>query len=55
MLGKPLLHPGDPNIVGVATDSPAGLFTGLPVFDLQNAGGIATFVAERAAAWPIDD
>jgi molybdopterin-guanine dinucleotide biosynthesis protein B len=55
MLGKPLLHPGDPNIVGVATDNPAGLFTGLPVFDLQNAGGIATFVAERAAAWPIDD
>ncbi len=55
MLGKPLLHPGDPNIVAVATDSPAGLSTGLPVFDLQNAGGIATFVAERAAAWPIDD
>jgi len=54
-LGKPLLHPGDPNIVGVATDAPTGLSTRLPVFDLQNAGGIATFVVERAAAWPVGD
>ena len=55
LLGKPLLHPGDPNIVGVATDSRTGLATDLPVFDLHNAGSIATFVAERAAAWPVDD
>lgn len=55
MLGKLPLHPGDPNIVGVATDTPAGLAAGLPVFDLQDAGAIATFVTERAAAWPVAD
>jgi molybdopterin-guanine dinucleotide biosynthesis protein B len=55
LLGKPLLHPGDPNVVGVATDSPSGLSADLPVFDLHDAGSIATFVAKRAAAWPAGD
>jgi molybdopterin-guanine dinucleotide biosynthesis protein B len=41
-VGKPLLHPGDPNIVAVATDGP--LATGLPVLPLGNVDGIATFV-----------
>jgi hypothetical protein len=50
-----LLHPGDPNVVGVATDSPAGLSAGLPVFDLHDVGSIATFVSERAAAWRAGD
>jgi molybdopterin-guanine dinucleotide biosynthesis protein B len=63
MLGKLPLHARDPNIVGVATDTPAGLAAGrpaarpagLPVFDLRDAGAIATFVTERAAAWPVAD
>lgn len=55
MLGKPLLHPGDPNIVGVATDDPARVATRLPAFRLNDASGIATFVAARAAAWPVAD
>jgi molybdopterin-guanine dinucleotide biosynthesis protein B len=44
--GKPLLHPGDPNIVAVATD---GLVrTSLPVLDLNDYDEIAAFVAARA-------
>jgi molybdopterin-guanine dinucleotide biosynthesis protein B len=48
-LGKPLLHLGDPNIVGVATDRPAA-FAGraLPVFALDAHDSLATFVEERA-------
>ena len=41
-VGKPLLHPGDPNVVAVATDGP--LATGLPVLPLGDADGIATFI-----------
>jgi molybdopterin-guanine dinucleotide biosynthesis protein B len=41
-IGKPLLHPGDPNIVAVATDGP--LETGLPVLPLTDVGAIATFI-----------
>src|SRR5690242_3637671 len=55
MLGKPLLHPGDPNIVGLATDDPARVVTRLPAFRLNDATAIATFVAERAAGWPVAD
>ena len=48
-LGKPLLHPTDPNIVGLATDAPA-LAPGrsLPVFGLDAYDVLATFVEERA-------
>lgn len=52
-LGKPPLHPGDARIVGIATDGPARLTVVLPAFDLQDAGAIATFVVERATAWPV--
>ncbi|HEX7272570.1 MAG TPA: molybdopterin-guanine dinucleotide biosynthesis protein B [Casimicrobiaceae bacterium] len=41
-VGKPLLHPGDPSVVAVATDGP--LATGLPVLPLGDVDGIATFV-----------
>lgn len=54
-LGKPLLHPGDRHIIGIATDTPAQASTRLPVFDLQDGGRIATFVAENAAGWPVAD
>jgi molybdopterin-guanine dinucleotide biosynthesis adapter protein len=54
MLGKPLLHPTDPRIVAVATDSPARLHTRLPTFGLNDVSGIATFIVERAA-WPATD
>lgn len=52
-LGKPPLHPGDARIVGIATDGPARLTVALPAFDLQDAAAIATFVVEKAAAWPV--
>ena len=52
-LGKPPLHPGDARIVGIATDGPARLTVALPAFDLQDAGAIATFVVEKATAWPV--
>ena len=51
MLGKPLLHPVDPHLVGVATDAPGRLQTRLPAFSLNDAGSIATFIAGRATAW----
>jgi molybdopterin-guanine dinucleotide biosynthesis protein B len=41
-VGKPLLHPADPNIVAVATDGP--LATSLPVLPLGDVDRIATFV-----------
>jgi molybdopterin-guanine dinucleotide biosynthesis protein B len=43
--GKPLLHPGDPNIVAVAADGPVR--TSLPVLDLNDYDRIAAFVAAR--------
>jgi molybdopterin-guanine dinucleotide biosynthesis adapter protein len=55
VLAKPPLHPGDANIVGIATDAPAGLATPLPVFALHDSGAVATFVAENSAAWPVAD
>ena len=41
-MGKPLLHPGDPQIVAVATDSP--LETTLPLLPLGDADMVATFI-----------
>jgi molybdopterin-guanine dinucleotide biosynthesis protein B len=51
-LGKPLLYPADPNVVGIATDDARALAdrTRLPVLALDDRDAIATFVAERAAA-----
>jgi molybdopterin-guanine dinucleotide biosynthesis adapter protein len=43
--GEGLLHPQDPDIVGVATDRK--LETRLPQFDLNDAPGIATFVVRH--------
>ena len=47
-VGKPLLHPRDPRILAVATDSPDGLpdeaQRRLPVFALSDVDAIATFV-----------
>ena len=55
-VGKPLLHPRDPHIIAVATDSPAGLpidtQARLPVFALSDVDVIATFVADKATAGP---
>jgi molybdopterin-guanine dinucleotide biosynthesis protein MobB len=42
--GKPLLFPGDPHIVAVATDEP--LATDLPQFDLNQAEDIAAFILQ---------
>ncbi|MEP7181275.1 MAG: molybdopterin-guanine dinucleotide biosynthesis protein B [Betaproteobacteria bacterium] len=55
-LGKPLLHPGDPHIVGVATDTPRRLpeatAARLAVLALADYDAIATFVASRAVDRP---
>ena len=42
-VGKPLLHPGDPNIVAVAADAPVR--TSLPVLQLNDYDAVASFVA----------
>lgn len=44
-IGKPLLHPGDPNIVAVASDAPVG--TGLPRLDLNRPDEIASFLCSH--------
>ena len=48
-VGKPLLHGGDPNIVGIATDEPERFAGRLPAFGLTDVAGIATFVLAQAA------
>jgi molybdopterin-guanine dinucleotide biosynthesis protein B len=52
-LGKPLLHPADPWIRAVATDTPMRPPGPLRAFDLRATDAIATFVAENAAAWRV--
>jgi molybdopterin-guanine dinucleotide biosynthesis protein B len=48
-LGKPLLHPGDPHIVALASDVPGALAgRALPLFALDAYDALATFVEERA-------
>ena len=49
MLGKPLLHPADSRILGVATDDPERVRSSLPTFTLHDPAAIATFVIENAA------
>ena len=55
-LGKPLLHPGDPHIVAMATDNltglPAAAQARVPVFMLSDIDVIATFVADHATVGP---
>ena len=54
-LGKPRLDPGDPWVLGVASDAPGAVPPGLPAFDLSDVDAIATFVVENAAGWPVAD
>ena len=56
VVNKPWLHPGDPNIAGIATDDvpAARAVSALPVFDLADIGAIATFVRERSLSWSAD-
>ena len=54
-VGKPKLHPDDPHVLAIATDSPAALAVRLPVFGLDDHDAIATFVVDHAAAWPVAD
>ena len=54
-VGKPLLHPDDPHIVGIATDAPERFAGRMPVFALADIDAIATFVADRAAVRPPSD
>jgi molybdopterin-guanine dinucleotide biosynthesis adapter protein len=48
-VGKPLLHPDDPHIVGIASDDPDRFARRLPAFALDDVARIATFILERAA------
>jgi molybdopterin-guanine dinucleotide biosynthesis protein B len=48
--GKPLLHPDDPHVVGIATDRPERFAGRLPAFSLDDPGAIATFVDSQATA-----
>ena len=47
-VGKPLLHPGDRNIVALASDAPVD--TPLPTFDLADVDAIAAFIRAQARA-----
>jgi molybdopterin-guanine dinucleotide biosynthesis protein B len=53
--GKPLLHPSDPHIVGIATDHPERFARRLPAFGLEDLDAIATFVEARATADRLTD
>ena len=44
-LGRPLLAPGDPHIVAVATDAPVG--AGVPVLPLADYDAVVAFVEAR--------
>ena len=53
-VGKPLLHPQDPNIVAVATDAPGALpaeSARLTVLGLADYDAVATFVTRNARVW----
>jgi len=55
-VGKPWLHPDDPYIVAVATDTPSvARAAGLPVFKLDDLEGIATFLLENASVYRLAD
>jgi molybdopterin-guanine dinucleotide biosynthesis protein B len=49
-VGKPLLHPGDPHIIAIATDAPFSC--SLPRFDISDVTAIADFIAGRGATGP---
>lgn len=55
-VGKPLLHPEDPHIVAVATDSPSEVRdAALPVFGLNHLDEIATFLLENSTVCRLAD
>ena len=55
-VGKPLLYPDDPNIIGLATDTPdAFVMRDIPVLDLSNAGAICELVMTRCSELVIDN
>ena len=55
-VGKPLLHPDDPHVVGIATDAPGRFAAGpIPAFGLADIAAIATFVIDRASVGPPSD
>jgi molybdopterin-guanine dinucleotide biosynthesis adapter protein len=58
-VGKPLLHPRDPLVLGIVTDNSAALPIEsrgrLPVLRLDDYDAVATFVVENAQAPPLQD
>ena len=52
-VGKPLLQPNDPQIIGVASDAP--LCLAVPVLRLDDIDAIAAFVREHAVPLPAMD
>ncbi len=50
-VGKPLLAPDDADIIAIASDAALD-YPGLPLFSLDDLGGIADLVIERALALP---
>jgi len=53
---KPMLHPDDPAIRGIATDEPATVDGGrLPVFGLDAVDEIATFILREAEIFSVSD
>ena len=58
-LGKPLLHPLDSHILGIATDDasalPAESADRLPVLHLDDYDAVATFVGRNAGVWRVSD
>lgn len=46
-VGKPLLQPGDPHIVAVASDTELADLS-VPLFDLSNVAAIADFIVRRS-------
>ncbi|MES9957525.1 MAG: molybdopterin-guanine dinucleotide biosynthesis protein MobB [Sedimenticola sp.] len=46
-LGKPLIFPGDPDVIAVASDGELACTTELPRLDINDIASIADFVADR--------
>lgn len=46
-LGKPLLFPDDPDVIAVASNTPAFYTTDLPLLDIDDPAAIARFIRSR--------
>ena len=55
VVGKALLHPDDPHILAIATDSPPSVTTTLPRFHLDAVAEMATFIVQHAGRPPASD